>query len=78
MKRRKFFAVRVVVTDLINGSQATRDYVRGDMHVGKQAFTAFALGDMIQLIGWTDITWSVFEIDHATVIENRKYHHTTH
>ena len=78
---RKFFAVRVVLAD-DNGSTYSRDYVRGEMRLGKQAFTAYAVGDFIGLV--SEGTWAGFEPVGVTelypeqVIANRKYQHTTH
>lgn len=76
-----FFAVRVAVyTD--DGGSSTRDYVRGEQHIGKAAFAAFALGDMLLTInpdGKDPVEgFKVTEVDFQQVVENRKYHHTTH
>lgn len=74
-----FYAVRVVVRE-VGGSVYTRDYVRGQQHIGIDAFGQFALGNMLALVNGdgTPITWEVHAITPATVQENRKYHHTTH
>lgn len=86
----KFYAVRVVIW-WSDGSATQRDYVRGLKRLSQQDFDSFAVGDMIQLInqgfdtpfgspthrlGITRVT--VEEIDRVTVVENRKYKHTTH
>lgn len=85
-----FFAVRVVIK-WSDGNSTERDYVRDSSHhVGRAAYEAFAVGDLIGLVSGgfvkpTDYTrqqgirWiTVEEISMATVIENRKYHHTSH
>jgi hypothetical protein len=79
MKRQPFYAVRIVIRHA-EGSTSTRDYVRGDMHIGRSAFDSFALGDMIRTCtdtGGEPFTWEIHQVDFATVAENRRYH-TTH
>ena len=81
MKTKPFFAVRVVLDDR-EGSTFTRDYVRGEQRMGKLTFTSWAVGDFIGII--SEGTYqgvqvaNVFEIDHSTVVENRRYQHTSH
>jgi hypothetical protein len=79
MPQQPFYAIRVVVTDEF-GSVATRDYVRGQWHVSKDKFDAFAMGDLIRLTTGpdTEIKVRFTEVDFLTVQENRKYHHTSH
>lgn len=63
---------------------ATRDYIRGDWHVGTDRFRSYVLGDMVRVVGVqfdhgariADL--HAIEIDFETVRENRKYQHTTH
>jgi hypothetical protein len=77
-KLQPFFAVRVVLT-YEDGSTVQRDYVRGQQHLGRERFVSFALGDLIRTVGqvaFSDMT--VEEIDFQTVLQNRRYQHTTH
>ena len=48
--------------------------------MGKNAFSAYALGDMLYTCsdGEAIDAWGVVEVDHATVVEARKYEHLTH
>lgn len=55
----KFFAVRITLADDY-GSTITRNYVRGPMRLGKQAFTSFAVGDFIGLV--SEGTWAGYEV----------------
>jgi hypothetical protein len=81
LNRPKFFAVRVVLRD-DHGQTYSRDYVRGDKHLGEAAFKSWAVGDFIGII--TDGEYrgirlvSVEEVDGEIVRQNRQYHHTTH
>lgn len=78
MTTQPFYAVRVVLYHA-DGSSSQRDYVRGDQHMGRAAFAAFALGDMLLLTdSHHDVSWTVTEVDFETVRQNRLYHHTTH
>lgn len=77
MTRQPFYAIRVTVytpTDTF-----TRDYVRGEQHVGTVAFDSFALGDLLTLTdSTTNVTWAIAPLSFEQVRDNRKYHHTTH
>lgn len=85
VRQQAYYAVRVVIYHASGGS-AQRDYVRGNKRMGKAAFDAWALGDLLTLTQYgyesaTDadpVTWTIEEIDAHTAQENRQYHHTTH
>jgi hypothetical protein len=81
IRTRKFVAVRVVLMDA-DSNLFQRDYVRGELRLGKQAFISYAVGDFIGIITGGEFTnttvVSVEEIDYKTVIENRRYAHTSH
>jgi hypothetical protein len=81
MKTKPFFAVRIVLrTDA--GETFSRDYVRGDQHLGKAAFQSWAVGDFIGIATEGQYRGirlvSVEEIDHQIVVQNRLYQHTSH
>ena len=62
MKARKFYAVRVIVVEL-DGDAYQQDYVRGSMQLSRQAFAAFALGSLLQLVDAHRVAlWSVEEV----------------
>lgn len=73
-----FFAVRVVIEH--DSGTSTRDYVRGNWSIGKDRFLAFAVGDMVRVVGGFDEVVKIRyeEVDFNTVRENRQYDHTTH
>lgn len=78
--RQPFYAVRVVVTHVDTGSTSTRDYVRGERRMSRDAFASFALGDLLNLVTEPGeaVTFKVEEVDFPTVAINRQYNHTTH
>lgn len=67
-----FFAVRVVLYHP-DKSTTTRDYVRGSRHVGRDVFSAWALGDLLRLATepGSPVSWEVHEVDFPTVQEAR-------
>ncbi len=83
-----FLALRVILKttdDDGNPAQtATRDYIRGDWHIGIDRFRSYAMGDMVRVVGVQFehgeqiVDLHAVEIDFNTVRENRKYNHTTH
>jgi hypothetical protein len=80
MKTQPFYAVRVVVVDA-DAQHYQRDYVRGEMRVGKSHFDSWALGHMIRTVsapGSTILEWRIQPVDYGNVVENRQYRHTTH
>ncbi len=87
MNQRSPLNIRVVIKT--EGDSYQRDYVRGEEHIGYQRFVERSVGNLLLLVGHvsvdderyempniTEIRY--FEIDYDTVVENRKYHHTTH
>ena len=79
MEHRTFLAIRVVV-DGPDGLY-TRDYVRHNDHEGRDRFIAWAVGDMLLTVGAVDGNPTKVrfeEISFDTVVENRKYGHTSH
>jgi hypothetical protein len=49
-KQRKPYAIRLLASNIIDGSTFTRDYHRGQMRLTKQAFTEYAIGNLLCLI----------------------------
>lgn len=74
-----WFAIRVAIKRE-DGSSVQRDYVRGQKHVGMNAFVAFAIGDLLMLVDALDeqVSVHVEEVDLIQVQQNRRYNHTTH
>lgn len=51
---KKPFGIRLLAQNLVDGSTYERTYVRGVMRVNKQAFVAYAIGDLLMLIAEQD------------------------
>ena len=89
MKTQAWYAVLVGVKDDA-GNTYTRVYVRGEKRIGKAAFRAFALGDMLSTVNdrqydglaeWSSLGitgWSVQDVPPQYVQENRLYELTSH
>lgn len=66
-----FYAVRVVIEDDA-GSTYTRDYVRGERHMGRERFAAWALGDLLTLIDVPAYRWTIEEVTPGQVYEGMR------
>jgi queuine/archaeosine tRNA-ribosyltransferase len=51
---KKPFAIRLLAQNIIDGSTFERVYYRGAMRVNKQAFTEYAIGNLLALISEQD------------------------
>lgn len=82
-KQRPFYAVRVVVETIDDGSTVQQDFVRGESRMAKDAWDAFAIGTLVAMVmrGFPNeqpsIRVAIEQIDFETLRANRLYHHTT-
>lgn len=83
MVTQPFYAVRVTV-EVVGGDTLTRDYVRGEEHIGTEAFRDRAIGNLVALAlsmypnMQPAVKIAVESLDAATVAANRRHQHTSH